>query len=389
MRRILLALALLCALLAGGRAWAISDPSEALANPAQEARAVAIGEQLRCLVCQNESIEDSGADLARDLRKIVRQQVVAGKTNAQVIAWLVARYGNFVRLSPPLDAATVLLWFSPLIALLAGFGAVLLSRRRTRGRAAAAGRRGTGAAGPPARRVTIAALILLAAVAMTPLAFSLRRPHPGRGRREAALALHRAQLAELERDRAEGRIGDAEHATALIEVQRRLLAADALPDAADPTRSRRLPLLAALVVVPLLAGGLYLVHGRPGLPGAPLAARIQAAHQTTVLVAMLKQRLAAPGLDPERARQGYILLGNTEDSMGDLAAAAGAWRQAVRLRFDPGLAALAAEAQTRVDGGHVGADAAALFARALAEGPKDAPWRPIAEQRVQQASAAK
>ena len=130
MKQTFITLMLLGALVAAPRAWAISDPSEALANPAQEARAVAIGEQLRCLVCQNESIEDSGADLARDLRKIVRQQVVAGKTNAQVVGWLVARYGNFVRLSPPLDAATLMLWFSPLIALLAGFGTVLLSRRR-------------------------------------------------------------------------------------------------------------------------------------------------------------------------------------------------------------------------------------------------------------------
>ncbi len=129
MKHTCLALALLLA--ASGPALAISDPSEALPNAQQEARAVAIGQQLRCLVCQNESIEDSGADLARDLRRIVRQQVVAGRTDRQVIAWLVARYGNFVRLSPPLDAATLVLWFSPLIALLAGFGAVLLTRRRT------------------------------------------------------------------------------------------------------------------------------------------------------------------------------------------------------------------------------------------------------------------
>jgi len=111
-------------------ARAVSDPSEMLPNPAQEARAEAIGHQLRCLVCQNESIEDSGADLARDLRKIVREQVVAGDSNQQIIAWLVARYGNFVRLSPPLTPATVFLWGSPVLALLAGAAAVVLSRRR-------------------------------------------------------------------------------------------------------------------------------------------------------------------------------------------------------------------------------------------------------------------
>ncbi len=111
-------------------AWAIADPSEALRDPAAEARAVAIGRQLRCLVCQNESIEDSGADLARDLRQIVRQRVAAGDSDLAITDWLVARYGNFVRLSPPLNAATILLWGSPVLALLAGGGAVLLTRRR-------------------------------------------------------------------------------------------------------------------------------------------------------------------------------------------------------------------------------------------------------------------
>jgi cytochrome c-type biogenesis protein CcmH len=122
--------ALLAILLFTTRAHAIGDPSEALPDARQEARAVAIGQQLRCLVCQNESIEDSGADLARDLRKIVRQQVAAGQTDQQTIDWLVARYGNFVRLSPPLEASTVLLWGSPLLALLGGVGIVWLGRAR-------------------------------------------------------------------------------------------------------------------------------------------------------------------------------------------------------------------------------------------------------------------
>jgi cytochrome c-type biogenesis protein CcmH len=120
--------ALLLALLAAP-AFAISDPAEMLPDPAQEARAEAIGSQLRCLVCQNESIEDSGADLARDLRSIVRQRVRAGDSDQQVIDWMVGRYGNFVRLRPPLNASTLLLWGSPVLALLAGGAAVLLARR--------------------------------------------------------------------------------------------------------------------------------------------------------------------------------------------------------------------------------------------------------------------
>jgi cytochrome c-type biogenesis protein CcmH len=110
-------------------AFAISDPAEALPDPRQEARAEAIGKQLRCLVCQNESIEDSGADLARDLRRIVRQQVAEGKSDQEVVAWLVARYGNFVRLRPPFEASTLLLWGSPVLAVAAGAGIVLLARR--------------------------------------------------------------------------------------------------------------------------------------------------------------------------------------------------------------------------------------------------------------------
>ncbi|HTW27584.1 MAG TPA: cytochrome c-type biogenesis protein [Acetobacteraceae bacterium] len=117
-------------LAAAGPAWAISDPAEALANPKQEARAEAIGRQLRCLVCQNESIEDSGADLARDLRRIVRQRVAAGDSDQQIIAWLVARYGNFVRLKPPFEWGTALLWGSPVLALLVAGGIAFAARQR-------------------------------------------------------------------------------------------------------------------------------------------------------------------------------------------------------------------------------------------------------------------
>lgn len=130
MSRLPALLLMLAMLVAGGqRAWAISDPAEALRDPKAEARAVEIGRQLRCLVCQNESIEDSGADLARDLRKIVRQRVVAGDSDQQVVAWMVARYGDFVRLSPPFEWQTVLLWGSPFLALGVGGIAVAMQRR--------------------------------------------------------------------------------------------------------------------------------------------------------------------------------------------------------------------------------------------------------------------
>lgn len=120
----------LVVLLWSGAAFAISDPAEMLPNPAQEARAENVGRQLRCLVCQNESIEDSNADLARDLRHIVRARIAAGDADNQAIEWVVARYGDFVRLRPPMNAATALLWASPVLAVLAGLGFAFNSRRR-------------------------------------------------------------------------------------------------------------------------------------------------------------------------------------------------------------------------------------------------------------------
>ena len=127
------AAAIVVLLALAGPAWAVSDPSEMLANPVLEHRAEAIGEQLRCLVCQNESVEQSDADLARDLRRIIRQRVVAGQSNQQVIAWMTARYGDFIRLRPPFEGRTLALWGAPVIALAVGAGVVLLARRRRPG----------------------------------------------------------------------------------------------------------------------------------------------------------------------------------------------------------------------------------------------------------------
>lgn len=131
-----LAFALLGLWLGLGPARAVSDPAEMLADPAQEARAEAIGQELRCLVCQNESIEASDAGLARDIRALIRQQVVEGRTNPQIIAAMVRRYGDFILLRPPFDARTALLWATPVIALLLGLAAAILGLRRQRRRQA-------------------------------------------------------------------------------------------------------------------------------------------------------------------------------------------------------------------------------------------------------------
>ena len=130
MRRLAL-LAILFALLAPGAAFAVR-PDEMLKDPALETRARHISEELRCLVCQNQSIDDSEAPLAHDLRVLVRQRITAGDSNAQVIKFIVARYGDFVLLKPPFQLDTLLLWGLPPFALAAGLVGLLLMAQRRR-----------------------------------------------------------------------------------------------------------------------------------------------------------------------------------------------------------------------------------------------------------------
>jgi cytochrome c-type biogenesis protein CcmH len=108
------------------------QPDEVLKDPAQEARARELSKQLRCMVCQNQSIDDSDAPLARDLRILVRERLQAGDSNSQVLDFLVQRYGEFVLLRPRLHWRTALLWLTPPLLLLAG-GVVLflIARRRS------------------------------------------------------------------------------------------------------------------------------------------------------------------------------------------------------------------------------------------------------------------
>jgi cytochrome c-type biogenesis protein CcmH len=105
------------------------EPGEQLADPRQEARARALSTELRCLVCQNQSIDDSNAPLAKDLRVLVREQITVGKTDTEVISYVVARYGEFVLLRPRLTWSTALLWLAPLL-LLGGTGYALYTRAR-------------------------------------------------------------------------------------------------------------------------------------------------------------------------------------------------------------------------------------------------------------------
>lgn len=110
-------------------------PDEMLKDPALEARAREIGQELRCLVCRNQSIDDSDADLAHDLRMLVRQRLTAGDTDRQVIDYIVSRYGDFVLLKPPFKYDTYLLWLGPGLILLAGLWGLGRYLRRQAGMA--------------------------------------------------------------------------------------------------------------------------------------------------------------------------------------------------------------------------------------------------------------
>lgn len=203
-RALLLALALV---LAAGPAHAF-DPSESLADPVLETRARAIGEGLRCVVCQNQSIEESNADLAKAMRALVRERLAAGDSDAEVISALEGRYGDFIRLMPPLKGATLLLWAAPLLLLGAG---VLAWRRAFRARVATAAE---AAASPDTLEARPSLAVLAgggaAALALAALVYALLG-HPGAadqpirprlaerlGVSEAAIAEMQAMTAEIE-----------------------------------------------------------------------------------------------------------------------------------------------------------------------------------------------
>jgi len=132
MRRIVILLSFVLALIAAPIAHAV-QPDEIMSDPAKEARARGLSRELRCMVCQNQSIDDSEAPLARDLRLLVRERIAAGDSDSQVIDFLVARYGQFVLLKPRFERQTLLLWLLTPLLLVGGAIALWLQTRR-RGR---------------------------------------------------------------------------------------------------------------------------------------------------------------------------------------------------------------------------------------------------------------
>jgi cytochrome c-type biogenesis protein CcmH len=133
----ILSLVFAIAVMMGSSAAYAVQPDEIMSDSSKEARARDLSRELRCMVCQNQSIDDSEAPLARDLRLLVRERIAAGDSDAQVIDFLVARYGEFVLLKPRFEAHTLLLWLLPPLAL-AGGGLALWMHGRRRSRTAAA-----------------------------------------------------------------------------------------------------------------------------------------------------------------------------------------------------------------------------------------------------------
>lgn len=127
MRALFLSLLMIFSLSAS--AFAV-EPGEKLSDPALESRARTLSKELRCLVCQNQSIDDSEAELAGDLRQIVRERLTAGDTDQEVLDYIVARYGDFVLLRPPFEAATLILWLGPFAVIFFGLAGLFFAFRR-------------------------------------------------------------------------------------------------------------------------------------------------------------------------------------------------------------------------------------------------------------------
>jgi cytochrome c-type biogenesis protein CcmH len=212
----------------------------------------------------------------------------------------------------------------------------------------------------------------LTLIVLLPFIVTLLRPARARGRAEADLALYRAQLAELDRERDAGRLDATAHQAATLEIQRRILAAptEALPQQAG--RGTPAVLAALVFLLPAAALGLYMQRGVPDMPAAPFQARQEMAEAEEALLANLRARLATIEPGSEQSRMGHVMLGNAERSRGRDEAAVAAWRTALQIRFDADLAGDVAEIEIE-RGDHIAASA--LLARALGSSPRDARLR--------------
>ncbi len=308
-------LALLLALLLAPFPAAAFGPDEPLADPALEARARALSKELRCVVCQNQSIDESDAELARAMRGLVRERLAAGDTDQRVVAALTARYGDFIRLMPPVKPATLPLWAAPLLFLLFGGAAWVGAFRRRGGDASAAAGDADAAALPRAGAVPLLAALAVALGVAGTAYLVLGRPglpdQPVRPRLAERQGVEVAAIAEME--------GMATRLEARL--------------ATHPGEARAWAML----------GRAYLFLGRPAQAAAALRRGVDlgetdAATQGDLAEAMVQRDqwvdaaaedifLAVLALAPDDPRAGYYL-GVAALQRRDVARALARWRRA-------------------------------------------------------------
>jgi cytochrome c-type biogenesis protein CcmH len=278
---------------------------------------------------------------------------------------MVARYRNSVRLRPPFDVETALLWSAPVLALAIGFCIVAVSRRRTASPTLPL-------ADEKCRRLG------------TLLHSSAEHDNVAPGQCEAALALHRAQMVEIERNLEPRVITDTEGA--VIDLERRLLTSEDEHDV-EFRKGTKTSLRVAPAGVPAIALVLNLTNGPPNLPSVTSSLIAEPALPPEAegrLLANLHARATLLSADSAEARSTYIALGRVEADRGDMSAAAAAGNVALTINFDSTLAAATAEALSE-SVGRVDARAVALFKRTLARAPADAPWQSMVIQRLAEA----
>lgn len=344
-------------------------------TPQQEARYRALSQQLRCLVCQGQSIADSDADLAKDLKREVRRMILEGRTDAEIKDFMVARYGDFVLYKPPVKASTYLLWFGPFVLLIGGLVTWSVLARRQR---LAAGRRARtpeadiGRRRPSGRRMITfwiaCAVMLLAALALVLRPLLAARPLPALDQQEANVAVFRRRLAELEAEQAAGLLTEADAAEARLELERQLLG-DAASDPTQPLRYRPSYKTAAVVGValPVAVLALYLQMGSPRVPDALPSQDVQS--QLAFIqehLAELEQQVRA---EPDNLEallmlgRAYVVLQRYDEAVELYAAAQ------PRFGGQPALLVDQAEALGYAQGGNLLGQPAALLDQALALAP--------------------
>ncbi len=315
-------------------------------------RAVKLAEKLRCLVCQNQTIADSNAELAQDLRRQVHEQIAAGKSDDEIVDYMVARYGDFVLYQPPVKATTVLLWAGPALLLLAACRRPRphTARAPRPGRVAPAHRPGTRArSATPGRRqrerplvitfVLIAAVMVAAALAcvLVPL---LKRRRPGGVAREASnVALLRDQLRELDADLATGTMPRDQYDQAKRELEQRVLEeSQAIAQGTSaPTQSAAWTAAILGSAIPLAALLLYVTLGNHDAftPTAARSAKAGADHEVTPQQVEAMATNLAARLEKEPGNvDGWVMLARTYYAMNRHADAARAFDRAVALLPD-------------------------------------------------------